>query len=200
MCLAYASWVLAQQFPGIAVWLDMYHDVVRLAMVDLDRKIDLALMHNSGDKKMWWLYICAVEGKLERNKNKVHFLLWWLGLVLAITTFIGSYWTLERWPKFWGMLANSATTHYYWKWLMMMPCDGCDLIFCAFCLMKFISLTKQLQYHDVRFGETCMQISSMTCDRPYVVAIKQLSFWVQGFCTFVRLKGTKIRQSCQMSS
>ena len=30
-------------------------------------------------------------------------------LVMAITTFIGSYWTLERWATVWGMLANSAT-------------------------------------------------------------------------------------------
>ncbi|KAL3156606.1 hypothetical protein ABBQ38_000893 [Trebouxia sp. C0009 RCD-2024] len=35
------------------VWLDMYHDVVKLAMVDLDRKIDLALICKSGEKKMW---------------------------------------------------------------------------------------------------------------------------------------------------
>ena len=44
---------LTQQLSWIAVWLDMYHDVVRLAMVDLDRKIDVALMYNSGEKKMW---------------------------------------------------------------------------------------------------------------------------------------------------
>ena len=37
----------------IAVWLDMHHDIVWLAMVDLDRKIDLALRHSSREKKMW---------------------------------------------------------------------------------------------------------------------------------------------------
>lgn len=29
-----------------AEWLDMYHDVIRLAKIDLDRKIDLAMLVN----------------------------------------------------------------------------------------------------------------------------------------------------------
>ena len=55
LCIAYALWGPYSNSSWIAVWLDMYHDVVRLAMVDLDRKIDSALMYNSREKKMWWL-------------------------------------------------------------------------------------------------------------------------------------------------
>lgn len=49
-----------------AEWLDMYHDVIRLAKIDLDRKIDLAMLVNQ--KKTSWLLVCDVEGWLEQRK------------------------------------------------------------------------------------------------------------------------------------
>ncbi len=44
---------LDSQNLWIAVWLDMHHDILRLAMIDLDRNINLALVYHNGNKKIW---------------------------------------------------------------------------------------------------------------------------------------------------
>lgn len=41
------------------------------------------------------------------------------------------YWMLLRWLSSgacWQIRQLFSTTHYFWKWAMMMPCDGCDAL------------------------------------------------------------------------
>lgn len=52
MCTAYALRNPCFETSWIAVWLDVNGDVLQLAMIDLDQRINLALMDDRGELKV----------------------------------------------------------------------------------------------------------------------------------------------------
>ncbi len=67
-CKCIAALVVKVASAWAAEWVELYHDVIRVAKADLDRKIDLAML--SQKKTSWWL-VCDVKGRLEQRKLQV---------------------------------------------------------------------------------------------------------------------------------